>query len=45
VVPETIDAIRALTASEGDGATSIQRTDSALGVVREFVLVRAPVAV
>lgn len=36
-VPETIDAIRALTAIEEDGATSIQKTDAALGLVREFV--------
>lgn len=32
VIPETIDAIRALTASERDGAASIQRTDAALGL-------------
>ena len=44
VVPETIDAIRALTAVEEDGATSIQQTDAALGVVREFVPISAPVA-
>ena len=37
VVPEAIDAIRALTAVEADGATSIQQTDSAWGVLREFV--------
>lgn len=43
VVPETIDAIRALTAVEADGATSIQQTDAALGLVHEFVPVSAPV--
>jgi glyceraldehyde-3-phosphate dehydrogenase (NAD(P)) len=37
VVPETIDAIRALTGIETDGAASIARTDRALGLVREFV--------
>jgi glyceraldehyde-3-phosphate dehydrogenase (NAD(P)) len=36
VVPETIDAIRALTGLETDGSASIARTDAALGVVREF---------
>ncbi len=37
VVPETIDAIRALTGVEKDGAVSIAKTDAALGLVREFV--------
>ena len=37
VVPETIDAIRALTGIEQDAATSIAKTDEALGLVREFV--------
>lgn len=37
VVPETIDAIRALTGVEKDGAASIAKTDAALGLVREFV--------
>ena len=37
VVPETIDAIRALSGIEPDAATSIARTDRALGLVREFV--------
>jgi glyceraldehyde-3-phosphate dehydrogenase (NAD(P)) len=37
VVPETIDAIRALTGIEEDGAASIAKTDRALGLVREFV--------
>jgi glyceraldehyde-3-phosphate dehydrogenase (NAD(P)) len=32
VIPETVDAIRALTASERDAAASILRTDDALGV-------------
>jgi glyceraldehyde-3-phosphate dehydrogenase (NAD(P)) len=42
VVPETIDAIRALTGIEKSGAASIAKTDQALGLVREF-LVREPV--
>ena len=37
VVPETIDAIRALTGIEPDGARSIAKTDRALGIVRDFV--------
>ncbi|MFH1908156.1 MAG: type II glyceraldehyde-3-phosphate dehydrogenase, partial [Chloroflexota bacterium] len=41
VVPETIDAIRALTGIEKDGAASIAKTDAALGLVREF-LARKP---
>ena len=38
VVPETIDAIRALTGIEKDGLKSIARTDKAMGLVREFFL-------
>jgi glyceraldehyde-3-phosphate dehydrogenase (NAD(P)) len=41
VVPETIDAVRALAGSVTDGETSIARTDRALGMRREF-LVPAP---
>ena len=37
VVPETIDAIRALTALERDGGESIATTDRALGVMRQFI--------
>ena len=37
VVPETIDAIRALTESERDAMQSITRTDRALGLMREFL--------
>lgn len=37
VVPETIDAIRALTNIEQDGIKSIAKTDQALGLVREFI--------
>ena len=37
VVPETVDAIRALTGIEKDGMKSIAKTDQALGVVREFL--------
>lgn len=45
VVPETIDAIRALTGIEHDAMTSIARTDEALGLVQEFVGYKATVAV
>jgi glyceraldehyde-3-phosphate dehydrogenase (NAD(P)) len=37
VVPETIDAIRALTGVEKDGLKSIAKTDKAMGVVQEFL--------
>lgn len=37
VVPETIDAIRALTGAVTDGAVSIGRTDRSLGMRREFL--------
>ena len=37
VVPETIDAMRALTGVEKDGIASIAKTDRALGLLRQFV--------
>lgn len=37
VVPETIDAIRALTGIEQVGTESIAKTDQALGLTRDFV--------
>lgn len=37
VVPETIDAVRALTELERDGFESIAMTDKALGVTRQFI--------
>ena len=37
VVPENVDAIRALTAMEHDAAASMRRTDESLGVTKEFV--------
>jgi glyceraldehyde-3-phosphate dehydrogenase (NAD(P)) len=37
VVPETVDAIRALMGIEKDGRASIRRTDEALGLVNVFV--------
>jgi glyceraldehyde-3-phosphate dehydrogenase (NAD(P)+) (phosphorylating) len=37
VVPETIDAIRALTELEREGSTSIAKTDLALGIRRQFI--------
>lgn len=43
VVPETIDAIRALTGSEQDGMASIAKTDQALGLLREFIPVQETV--
>ena len=40
VIPETIDAIRALADTVQDGATSIRMTDEALGIRRDFLTVR-----
>jgi glyceraldehyde-3-phosphate dehydrogenase (NAD(P)) len=37
VVPENIDAIRALTGAVADGATSIRMTDEAMGVRKAFL--------
>lgn len=37
VVPENIDAIRALTGAETDPARSIPKTDESLGIRRRFV--------
>ena len=37
VIPETIDAIRALTGIEKEGIKSIEKTDRALGIIREFL--------
>ena len=37
VVPETIDAIRALSAIEQDGLKSIAKTDKAMGLMRDFI--------
>jgi glyceraldehyde-3-phosphate dehydrogenase (NAD(P)) len=37
VTPENIDAIRALSGIERDGARSIAKTDRALGIAREFL--------
>jgi glyceraldehyde-3-phosphate dehydrogenase (NAD(P)) len=45
VVPETIDAIRALTGIEQDGMKSIAQTDEALGLVREFAAVSQSAAI
>ncbi len=44
VVPETIDAIRPLTGIEKDGMASIAKTDAALGLVREFLTPKPPLA-
>lgn len=37
VIPETVDAVRAMTGREPDGARSIARTDRALGVRKELL--------
>jgi glyceraldehyde-3-phosphate dehydrogenase (NAD(P)) len=37
VVPETVDAIRALTGIEQDALASIAKTDQALGLTRAFL--------
>ena len=37
VVPETIDAIRAMTGLEADGARSIAKTDASLGIQKRFL--------
>ena len=42
VVPESIDAIRALTGIVADAAESITLTDTALGIQREFLTKPAP---
>ena len=36
VIPETIDAIRALTGIEPDGQRSIRKTDASLGITKNF---------
>lgn len=43
VIPETIDAIRALTQTVADGATSMALTDEVLGMRREFLPSPVPV--
>jgi glyceraldehyde-3-phosphate dehydrogenase (NAD(P)) len=37
VVPENIDAIRAISGVETEPAASIRKTDESLGMLREFV--------
>ena len=41
VIPETIDAIRALMGIEQDAARSIAKTDASLGMQRDFLRSRA----
>lgn len=41
VVPESIDAVRALTGIETDASRSIEKTDRALGLVRDFMSMSA----
>lgn len=43
VIPETIDAIRALTGSTPDAATSMTMTDLALGMRQDFLIDKLPV--
>ena len=43
VIPETIDAIRALTGSAPDAATSMTMTDLALGMRQDFLIDKLPV--
>jgi glyceraldehyde-3-phosphate dehydrogenase (NAD(P)) len=45
VVPETIDAIRAMTGLETDGAHSIAKTDASLGIRKRFLRSNAPLGV
>ena len=45
VILETIDAIRALTALETNGAASIRKTNEALGITGRLVPDPAPAAV
>jgi len=37
VVPENVDAIRALTGLETEGKRSIAKTDEALGITKQFL--------
>lgn len=41
VVPETVDAVRALTGLEQDGTTSIAKTNRTLGITQDFLLAPA----
>ena len=41
-IPENIDAIRAVTGIETDGARSIEKTDRALGIVKNFLPCTTP---
>jgi glyceraldehyde-3-phosphate dehydrogenase (NAD(P)) len=43
-IPESVDAIRALTGIERDGARSIAKTDAALGIVKTFLPATMPEA-
>ena len=45
VIPETIDAIRALTELEPDGRRSIAKTDAALGITNHFLPSSEPVSI
>jgi glyceraldehyde-3-phosphate dehydrogenase, type II len=45
VIPETIDAIRAMTGLESDGARSIAKTDASLGIRKRFFRSSVPVGI
>ena len=45
VIPETIDAIRAMTGLEADAARSIEKSDASLGIRRRFLQSGASVGV
>lgn len=45
VIPETIDAIRAMTELETDGTRSMAKTDASLGIRRRFLSESRRVAV
>ncbi len=45
VIPENIDAIRALTAIEEDGQRSIAKTDTSLGITKNFLPSSEPVSI
>jgi len=45
VIPENTDAIRALTAIETEGSRSIQKTDAALGITKNFLPTSEPVSI
>ena len=45
VIPENVDAIRALTGIESKASRSIQKTDTSLGIVKNFFPSSEPVSI